>query len=170
MVHDVSVSTSAKDNRDGHGFTSVPDQAADPSADADAGTEARGAQQFAGGLEYAEAVFAIAALIPPGKVLSYGDIAELLGSGGPRQVGAAMGGSGNSVCWWRVLRADGTLRADLHAKARLQWDAEETVLHNGKVVMAQARWRPDESAHQRIDAISASLPVPSMAKRRSRLI
>ncbi|PQZ96453.1 cysteine methyltransferase [Arthrobacter sp. MYb227] len=128
------------------------------------------AQEFAGGLEYAEAVFAVAALIPPGKVLSYGDIAELLGSGGPRQVGAAMAGSGHSVCWWRVLRADGTLRADLQAMALLQWDAEDTVLRHGKVVMAQARWQPDEGAHQRIDAISASLPIPSMAKRRRRLI
>lgn len=170
MVHDASVSTSARDIRAGHGLNSESDTAADPGTDADAGSEARMAQEFAGGLEYAEAVFAVAALIPPGKVLSYGDIADLLGAGGPRQVGAAMGGSADNVCWWRVLRADGTLRADLHAMALPQWDTEETVLRHGKVVMAQARWQPDEAAHQRIDAISTSIASAALAKRRRRLI
>ncbi|MFF3038670.1 MGMT family protein, partial [Arthrobacter citreus] len=34
--------------------------------------------------DFQEAVLAVAALIPPGRVLAYGDIAELLGAGGPR--------------------------------------------------------------------------------------
>ena len=170
MVHDASVSTSAKGTRPGHVAASDPDNPAHPGDNADAGTESGADQDVAGGLEYTEAVFAVAALIPPGKVLSYGDIAELLGSGGPRQVGAAMAGSADHVCWWRVIRADGTLRDDLQARALGHWEAEETVRRSGRVVMKQARWQPDEAAHRRIDVISASLPVTSLAKRHLRLI
>ena len=170
MVHDASVSTSTEENRVGGSPTPASENAADPRIEAAAEGQAGAVQEFSGGLEYAEAVLAIAALIPPGKVLSYGDVAELLGSGGPRQVGAAMAASGDSVCWWRVIRADGTLRADLKATALLQWDAEDTVLRHGKVLMRQARWQPDEEAHGRIDAISASLPIAALAKRRHPLI
>lgn len=154
MVHDASLSPSA----------------AELMASAKCGAPAEAIPKYENGIEYAEAVFAVGALIPRGKVLSYGDIAELLGSGGPRQVGAAMAGSADHVCWWRVIRANGTLRDDLQARALVQWEAEDTVVRNGKVLMAQARWQPDEEAHQRIDAISAALPIVPLAKRHSRLI
>lgn len=154
MVHDASLSPSA----------------AELTPSAKRGTETEAIPKYENGLEYAEAVFAVAALIPRGKVLSYGDIAELLGSGGPRQVGAAMAGAADHVSWWRVIRADGTLRDDLQARALVQWETEDTVVRNGKVLMAQARWQPDEDAHRRIDAISAALPIVSLAKRHSRLI
>ena len=47
--------------------------------------------------------------IPPGRVMSYGDIAEYLGEGGPRQVGRVMALWGGGVPWWRVIHADGSL-------------------------------------------------------------
>ncbi|WP_035782538.1 MGMT family protein, partial [Arthrobacter sp. H14] len=57
--------------------------------------------------DYIEAVLETAALIPPGRVLAYGDIAELLGTSGPRQVGSVLSHYGSSIPWWRVIRASG---------------------------------------------------------------
>lgn len=126
-----------------------------------------GQQENGDRLEYDEAVLEVAALIPPGKVLSYGDIAELLGSGGPRQVGKAMSRSGSAVSWWRVLRADGSLPADLQTRAEIQWVAEGTPQRASGVLMKAARWVPGEPEHRRIDEVAALLPVP---KRRTPLI
>lgn len=39
---------------------------------------------------YAERVLDVADLVPPGRVMTYGDVAEWLGEGGPRQVGRVM--------------------------------------------------------------------------------
>lgn len=81
--------------------------------------------------------------IPPGRVLAYGDIAEFLGTGGPRQVGAVLSRDGGGVPWWRVVHADGSAppgKADL---ARRQWLAEGTSLRRGeRVDMDRARWSP----------------------------
>ena len=40
--------------------------------------------------DFAESVLRIVDQIPEGMVLAYGDIAEMLGHGGPRQVGAVI--------------------------------------------------------------------------------
>ncbi|NYI08139.1 alkylated DNA nucleotide flippase Atl1 [Allostreptomyces psammosilenae] len=58
--------------------------------------------------EFSELVLEVVEAIPPGRVLAYGDIAELLGRGGPRQVGRVMSRYGGGVPWWRVIRADGS--------------------------------------------------------------
>lgn len=57
--------------------------------------------------DYEEAVLGVVVLIPPAKVLTYGDIAEILEQGGPRQVGAVMSRGPSGIPWWRVIRADG---------------------------------------------------------------
>jgi len=49
-------------------------------------------------IEYVEAVLAVVELVPSGTAVAYGDVAELLGSGGPRQVGYLSAGDGR----WRV--------------------------------------------------------------------
>ncbi len=59
--------------------------------------------------EYAERVLEVAESIPPGRVMTYGDVAEWLEEGGPRQVGRVMALYGGAVPWWRVVRADGAL-------------------------------------------------------------
>ncbi|AXH95040.1 MGMT family protein [Ornithinimicrobium avium] len=61
--------------------------------------------------------------VPPGRVVSYGDLAALVGTG-PRQVGAVMRHWGAEVTWWRVTSHAGDLRADLLARARPHWDQE----------------------------------------------
>ena len=73
-----------------------------------------------------EAVLLAAELIPPGRVASYGDLAELVGTG-PRQVGSVMRVYGGSVCWWRVTSSYGDLPAHLREEARARW-AQEGVL------------------------------------------
>lgn len=44
--------------------------------------------------------------VPSGRVVSYGDIAALVGVG-PRQVGWVMRHYGSNVAWWRVVNASG---------------------------------------------------------------
>src|SRR3954469_13438199 len=51
--------------------------------------------------EFAERVLDVVERIPPGRVMAYGDIAEYLGEGGPRQVGRVMALWGGGVPWWR---------------------------------------------------------------------
>lgn len=91
--------------------------------------------------DFVEAVLSTVEAIPPGKVLAYGDLAELIGIGGPRSVGAVMSGHGAGVPWWRVIRADGSAAPGLEARARREWLAEGTPLRpTGKVDMPRARW------------------------------
>jgi alkylated DNA nucleotide flippase Atl1 len=95
--------------------------------------------------EFAEAVLAIVDQIPEGMVLAYGDIAEMLGHGGPRQVGAVLSRYGSSVTWWRVIRANGQASAGLEDQALARWREEGTALVRGaldgrRVNMRLARW------------------------------
>ncbi len=77
---------------------------------------------------YAERVLDVAERIPPGRVMTYGDVAEWLGEGGPRQVGHVMALYGGAVPWWRVVRADGGLLAGHELRALEHYRAEGTPL------------------------------------------
>lgn len=100
----------------------------------------------AGPGDFAGRVLDAAEAIPAGKVMSYGDIAEYLGDGGPRQVGRAMALWGGGVAWWRVVHADGSLLAGHERAALEQYQAEGTPLRadaDGRprgVDMRRARW------------------------------
>lgn len=78
--------------------------------------------------EYVEQVLAIVEQVPPGRVTTYGAIADRIGSGGPRQVGAVMALYGAPVPWWRVVRADGSLPASHDHRARTEYLVEGTPL------------------------------------------
>jgi len=103
-------------------------------------------QTGSGGLpDFAEAVLDLVDQIPAGKVLAYGDIAELLGAGGPRQVGSVLSRYGSSVTWWRVTRASGEAAEGLQDEALAHWRAEGTAMVRGPVAgrrvdMRVARW------------------------------
>lgn len=92
--------------------------------------------------DYAERVLDVAERIPPGRVMSYGDIAEYLGEGGPRQVGSVLSRWGGGVPWWRVIRADGTPPPGHEVQARERYAAEATPMRQGadRVDMRRARW------------------------------
>lgn len=78
--------------------------------------------------------------IPSGRVLSYGDVAELLEAGGPRQVGQVMSRYGSATNWWRIVRADGGLPLCHDGRARAHHLAEGTPLTDRGVDMRAARW------------------------------
>lgn len=99
--------------------------------------------------EYAERVLEVAELIPPGRVMTYGDVAEWLGEGGPRQVGRVMALYGGAVPWWRVVRADGALLPGHELRALGHYHTEGTPLreasrstegHVPRIDMRRARW------------------------------
>lgn len=89
---------------------------------------------------YAERVLEVVERIPPGMVMSYGDIAEYVGEGAPRQVGKVMSTWGGGVPWWRVVRADGTPASGLQDRCMAHWREEGTVLRGERVDMRRARW------------------------------
>ncbi|MFE7663094.1 MGMT family protein [Streptomyces celluloflavus] len=109
--------------------------------------------------DYAERVLGVAELIPPGRVMTYGDVAEWLAGqapadgpaamGGPRQVGRVMALYGGAVPWWRVVRADGTLLPGSELRALAHYRDEGTPLreasraaegHIPRLDMRRARW------------------------------
>ncbi|WP_419997654.1 MGMT family protein [Streptomyces boninensis] len=99
--------------------------------------------------EYADLVLTAAETIPPGRVATYGDIAELIGEGGPRQVGRVMALYGGAAPWWRVVRADGRLLPGSELRALAHYREEGTPLraagraaegHIPRLDMRRARW------------------------------
>jgi O-6-methylguanine DNA methyltransferase len=78
--------------------------------------------------------------IPPGKVMSYGDVAELVGGGGARAVGRVMARYGSEVPWHRVLRADGSLARHLYTEQRQRLLAEGVRFDGDRVRLADHRW------------------------------
>ncbi|WP_393916216.1 MGMT family protein [Halostreptopolyspora alba] len=96
--------------------------------------------------DFAERVLDVVERIPPGRVMSYGDIAEYLGESGPRQVGRVMSVWGGAVPWWRVIRADGSPPPGLEVEALRRYATEATPLRpgSGRVDMARARWDGDD--------------------------
>ena len=91
---------------------------------------------------YDEQVLAVVARIPAGQVMSYGDVAEYLEAGGPRQVGQVMSRSHGGVPWWRVIHADGTPPPHKGAECLARLRAEGTPLRpdGTRVDMRRARW------------------------------
>ncbi len=62
--------------------------------------------------DFQEAVWSHVRQVPPGKVTTYGNIAEALGKPGARRaVGDAVKKCPPDVPWWRVVRAGGHLIA-----------------------------------------------------------
>jgi alkylated DNA nucleotide flippase Atl1 len=120
-------------------------------------------------IEYVEAVLAIVDLVPAGSAAAYGDVAELLGSGGPRQVGAVMSSYGSAVPWWRILKASGRAPEGHEAEALRRYLGEGTPLlgdYRGfqrtgegrwRVDLAAARWAPTEAQFDRIDSVAGLL-------------
>ena len=87
--------------------------------------------------EYAELVLRCAESVPRGRVTTYGAIAaavgDVLGGGGPRQVGNVMARHGGPVPWWRVVRSDGTLPPSHQGEALARYREEGTPLKDSGV-------------------------------------
>ncbi|WP_341717722.1 MGMT family protein [Micromonospora sp. FIMYZ51] len=98
--------------------------------------------------EYVEAVLELVDRIPPGRVMSYGAVADALtersGRASARLVGAIMARHGGGVPWHRVVNASGGMPPGLAAEARARWLAESTPLRQDRVDMRAAAWWPGE--------------------------
>jgi len=102
--------------------------------------------------DYASRVLDVVDAIPAGQVMSYGDVAELLGEGGPRQVGQVMALWGGGVAWWRVVHANGSLLAGHERAALAKYRAEGTPMRSprsgqtARIDMGRARMRDAPAA------------------------
>jgi alkylated DNA nucleotide flippase Atl1 len=107
---------------------------------------------------YAEAVLDLVATIPPGKVMTYGDIAGIVG-GSALSVGRVMSRYGSGVPWWGVIKAGGFMPPghEVRAARRLHEERVRFFVRGERVDLATCRWAPPD--HGR--------PAPSVAPGRS---
>jgi methylated-DNA-protein-cysteine methyltransferase-like protein len=92
---------------------------------------------------FAEQVYEVVAEIPFGKVISYGEIAGMLGRPrAAREVGWAMSNCPDSLPWQRVVMKDGSVTGGEWSEIRRALLREEgvTFLRDGKVDMDAHRW------------------------------
>lgn len=95
---------------------------------------------------FVDAVLEVVDAIPPGRVMTYGDVAATLGSRGARAVGQVMSRYGHDVPWWRVVRAGGRPPAGHAEAARSHYDAEGVPLRPSddedgyRIDLASCRW------------------------------
>lgn len=108
-------------------------------ASASAGLAVRGGPR-ADPTTYARLVLDVVDRIPPGKVLTYGDVAELMGRGTGRTVGTVMSQHGHEVPWQRVVQASGRPAEPLLQEALRLLLAEGCPVEGERVVLARARW------------------------------
>lgn len=98
--------------------------------------------------DYRERVFQIVRRIPRGRVMTYGQIALILGEGyTPRTVGFVMHSSGNKVPWHRVINSQGACST---GKIVLPADKQQRMLERegvkfdkrGRCDLEHCRWIP----------------------------
>lgn len=98
-----------------------------------------------------DALYLALAQVPPGKVVTYGELAALAGLGrAARWVGRTLGQlpDGTALPWHRVVASGGrlSLAADspsgVEQRARLR--VEGVLSHNGRVDIRRHGWRPLE--------------------------
>ena len=100
---------------------------------------------------YNERVFEIVRRIPAGHVMTYGQIAEILGEGyTARTVGFVMNKAGESVPWHRVINAQGacsTGRVLLPMNKQQRMLEAEGVEFNARerCDLGRYRWTPEEA-------------------------
>ena len=99
---------------------------------------------------YRERVYRIVRSIPRGRVMTYGQLAEILGDGyTPRTIGFVMHGSDDKTPWHRVINAQGgcsTGRLVLPADKQQRMLAAEGVEFNerGRCDLQRYLWIPRE--------------------------
>lgn len=109
---------------------------------------------------YTEAVLDLVEAVPPGRVTTYGAIADALVDtfgGGPRQVGTALARAGAAVPWWRVVNASGRPPAHHRAVALARLREEGCPLSDdgratdpdARVVLRAALWWPGREEEER---------------------
>lgn len=105
-------------------------------------------------LSFDQRVWRMVAQIPPGRLATYGQIAELIGAWGcARQVGWALRRLPlpSTIPWQRVVNARGRI-AMTPSREGSDWIQRQLLLAegipvqaDGRLPLAQHRWRPDAS-------------------------
>ena len=101
---------------------------------------------------YRERVFEIVRQIPAGRVMTYGQIAEILGENyTPRTVGFVMHAAAEDVPWQRVINAQGACSTGhivLPVNLQQQMLESEGVVFNekGRCDLKKYRWQPASAA------------------------
>lgn len=85
-------------------------------------------------------VLAVVESIPPGRVMTYGDIGVFLGDRGPRSVARALSRHGGGVPWWRVIRADGSCAEPVRVRQLEHLRDEGVPVRGGRVDLTRVRW------------------------------
>ncbi|WP_213815961.1 MGMT family protein [Glaciihabitans sp. dw_435] len=100
------------------------------------------------GDDFVSRVLDVVGTIPPGRVMTYGDVAAAFGSRAARAVGQTMAYYGADVPWWRVVRSSGHPAVNHEPRALEYYRAESTPLKwsaSGvfRVDLAAARFDPN---------------------------
>ncbi len=86
--------------------------------------------------------------IPPGRVMSYGDIARFVGMRSARQVGQILARRGHEVPWHRVVMADGSLAPHSRREHLARLRKERAPLRGDRVDMSKGRWCPGRGQNE----------------------
>lgn len=106
----------------------------------------------------AELVLRAVEQVRRGNVVSYGDVAELVGTSA-RRVGTVMATWGGEVSWWRVTNRDGELPEHLLPLARKQWE-REGISNDGVRCNIRAHRADLRQLAHRYEAAIGGLPEP----------
>ena len=126
-----------------------------------------------GNPKYRERVYAIVRRIPSGRVMTYGQIAELLGEGyTPRTVGFVMHASPDGTPWHRVLNAQGatsTGRVVLpHDKQQRMLEQEGVVFNkNNRCDLQTYLWIPKTKAAPGVGSLYRSSQQKAAPRKRA---
>lgn len=89
-----------------------------------------------------ERVLRVVEQIPCGLVMSYGEVAELVGSRSARAVGQVLARRGHEVPWHRVVMSDGGLARHKAVEQAARLRADRTPMAGARQVdMRRARWQ-----------------------------
>jgi methylated-DNA-protein-cysteine methyltransferase-like protein len=106
------------------------------------------------GANYRERVYKFVRGIPLGRVMTYGQLAEILGEGyTPRTVGFAMHGADDGTPWHRVINAQGACSTGSvvlpHDKQQRMLEAEGIRFNErGRCNLEKYLWIPDEQQNE----------------------
>lgn len=103
------------------------------------------------GEDFVSRVVRVVESIPPGRAMTYGQVAAAVGSRAARGVGQVMAYYGGDLPWWRVVRAGGHPARGHEAAALERYRAESTPLRfsasgGARVDLEAAAWVPADTS------------------------
>ena len=109
-------------------------------------------EQAYGDRDFVSRVLDVVESIPPGRVMTYGDVAAAVGSRAARAVGTVMARYGSDVPWWRVVRSSGLPAIGHEAMAMEHFVEEGTPIIRSaegyRVRLGESRYSPGSPIDQ----------------------